>query len=580
MRTRNLNPVFLLFATPALFAQVDLRLQVSVPSPARVGTFLTLNASAIDEQLEGIPLWYRFRIRESTTAFRTVRDFGPSPSLYWAPVEHEGRYEIEVTARNMDTSETAVIIEPYIVTPAVASDPAVFATPHPLVFLYSAPACQPGASMRVRFWGTNDATAQFTPFKSCDGRTMNFYLAGLRAEDNYSARYQLAVGAKVETGPVASFRSGALPKHNFPRFQVTKGSPNANNGAVLLATSLGADITATDLEGNLIWFYPHELSYLTCPEAGGTFWGFLQSEGSPQEQVLRRIDLAGVPLAETNAARVSEQLLEQGFRGITGFHHEVLPLPDDRIAVLASVLHHDILSDMIVVLDRNLNVVWNWDALDHLDYESAKPLLGENCYTAGCPPQYSGQGEVVDWLHGNSVRMTPDGSLLYSARHLDTLFKIDYRAGLGSGDILWKLGKGGDFQLDNGKTTDWFSHQHDATMLDDNTLVLFDNGNTREADDPEAQSRGQVYWIDQAGRKAKLQLNANVGAYSLALGSARRLPNGNFHFNVGFLPPFNSYSVEIDTAGEIVYRLDSSAPQYRTFRMTNLYTPLLNGVNP
>src|SRR5262249_5782997 len=54
-----------------------------------------------------------------------------------------------------------------------------------------------------------------------------------------------------------------------------------------------------------------------------------------------------------------------------------------------------------------------------------------------------------DWLHDNSVDLTPDGNLLLSSRHRDWLIKIDYRNGEGSGKVIWRLGKDGDFRFDS-----------------------------------------------------------------------------------------------------------------------------------
>ena len=71
-----------------------------------------------------------------------------------------------------------------------------------------------------------------------------------------------------------------------------------------------------------------------------------------------------------------------GKRSITGFHHEARTLPDGNIAVLAAVEQIltdvqgpgpvDVLGDMIVVLDKNLNVVWTWDTFDYLDAPVAR----------------------------------------------------------------------------------------------------------------------------------------------------------------------------------------------------------------
>ena len=87
------------------------------------------------------------------------------------------------------------------------------------------------------------------------------------------------------------------------------------------------------------------------------------------------------------------------------------------------------------------------------------------------------------------------------------------------------------------------------------------------------QSRGQVFRLDEANRRAGLVLNANLGYYAFALGSAQRLDNGNHVFDVGFRTNATGITVEVNPKGEVVYALESSAPEYRTFRMRDMYTP-------
>jgi hypothetical protein len=76
-----------------------------------------------------------------------------------------------------------------------------------------------------------------------------------------------------------------------------------------------------------------------------------------------------------------------------------------------------------------------------------------------------------------------------------------------------------------------------------------------------------------------LVLNADLGTYSDALGSAQRLPNGNWHFDIGWTrfdptqPPNSSQSVEVDPSGNMVYQLRILTPMYRSHRMRDLYTP-------
>ena len=83
----------------------------------------------------------------------------------------------------------------------------------------------------------------------------------------------------------------------------------------------------------------------------------------------------------------------------------------------------------------------------------------------------------------------------------------------------------------------WFSHQHDAnyeTGAAHDRIVVFDNGNTRRAEDETAHSRGQVLRIDEQSRTVRLDLNADLGEFARALGSAQRLGDGNYHFNLGW----------------------------------------------
>jgi hypothetical protein len=126
----------------------------------------------------------------------------------------------------------------------------------------------------------------------------------------------------------------------------------------------------------------------------------------------------------------------------------------------------------------------------------------------------------------------------------------------------------------------WFSHQHDPNFEANNsTLLVYDDGNTRAATDPAAQSRGQVLEINDQGRTATLLLSADLGNYSIALGSAQHLADGNYHFDSGYIlqDPFGSgnsvaRSLEVTKAGAIVYGIEFGSIEYRSFRMQDLYT--------
>jgi hypothetical protein len=154
------------------------------------------------------------------------------------------------------------------------------------------------------------------------------------------------------------------------------------------------------------------------------------------------------------------------------------------------------------------------------------------------------------------------------------VIKIDYRNGAGDGHVVWRLGQDGDFTVNSVDLNPWFSHQHNAHYFDDHTLILFDNGNTRQASDPNAHSRGQVWTLDETTMTATPVLNADLGNYSSALGSAQRLSNGNYSFTSGFQGPApNNFaqSIEVLPDGTPSYVLEFASPEYRSFRMRTLY---------
>lgn len=547
----------------------------------RAGQAVRLDASLENTTQEAF--WYRFRVRgPGEGAWRMVRDYGPRKSFAWVPAGRSGAYEIEVSARGRETGRTAAVIHRQEVVAIAGPGPAASPTEHPLVFFYSAPPCPGGGRMQVAF-ATIDGIPTFTSSKQCDGVSeMNFYLAGLRAATPYAAKHMVWSNEGFAEGPLVFFETPPVDLQ-LVRNRVLRPAPASASGILVLGTLFQVP-TAIDLRGNLVWYYPFELQYLTRPAPGGHFLALLENhEADTSEQRFIKFDLAGNTVLETNAARVNEQLAEMGMNAITSFHHEARELPDGRFLLLAGterILKDvqgpgevDVIGDTIVVLDANLQVVWAWDAFDHLDV-SRLALADEKCVPGGggCPAFYlAAQGN--DWLHGNSLQLTPDGHILYSARHQDWLIKIEYANGAGSGKVLWRLGKDGDFQMESSDAWPWFSHQHDGQILAGGRVLVFDNSNARYEFDPAAQSRGQLIELDETKRTARLVLNVDLGAYAFALGSAQLLDNGNYHFNLGWTPGAASQALEYTRQGELVFQLETATQQYRSFRMADLYTP-------
>jgi hypothetical protein len=411
---------------------------------------------------------------------------------------------------------------------------------------------------------------------------MNFYLAGMRGNARYTVAHEIDSGTAIQRSKVFPLTTPPS-RTDLTQVSVVQSEPLPSSDGILLQSTLLVPPIATDLSGNLVWYYPNsDLTYITRVVSGGYFYGVLENNSQDQShQFLRKVDLTGLTVLQTNAARINEQLAALGKRSIGAFHHEARELPGGKILVLADVEQMltdvqgpgaiDVLGDMILILDANLQLVWAWDSFDHLD-TSRKATLSDQCSPGNCPPLFLAK-MANDWTHGNSVQLAPDGNLIYSSRSQDMVFKIDYSNGTGTGALIWRLGLGGDFQIQSTDPNPWFSHQHDPQILpDETTLALFDNGNLRNFMDPSQNSRGQVLVLDEAARTATLTLNYDVGQFSVALGAAQKLHDGDYFFNASYVTNGLTYSVEVAPDGKLVSSLNPAAPVYRSFRMPDLYT--------
>jgi len=173
--------------------------------------------------------------------------------------------------------------------------------------------------------------------------------------------------------------------------------------------------------------------------------------------------------------------------------------------------------------------VWVWDAFDHLDVNRH--------------PMY-----FPDWTHANALFFIPDdGSLLFSMRHQSWVLKIDFRTGIGSGDILWKLGYEGDFTLQNSSSpADWFFAEHDPNIASPNLtgkfqLAVWDNGNYRVLDDagdtcdpvggtPPCYSTAALFDVDETSMTASRHWSYQT-PFSYWGGSVQLLSNNNILFD-------------------------------------------------
>jgi arylsulfate sulfotransferase len=454
----------------------------------------------------------------------------------------------------------------------------VSATQHPLVASYSILVPAAGQA-RVEF-GTSASYRRATQTHAVPigGGTVIMLVAGMRAQTTYHmrARVDLSNGTTLLDSD-HTFTTGSLPNATFPTVKVTPAGALPTGAGVDMVSGSGTDVTAAvlDTDGSVIWYNYDP----TLPAS---------SSASPIRQLsngdylinysgdVREVDLAGDIVREVTLGQVDSELASAGYPfQIANIHHDVIRLDNGHWILLANEAKDfedlpgypgttTVVGDDLIDLDTNNQIVWVWRAFDHLDV-NRHPYL------------------FPDWTHSNAIVYTPDGNLLLSVRHQSWILKIDYANGAGGGDVLWRLGPGGDFTLSVSDPAQWFYNQHYPNLLQasgsSQQIAMFDNGDTRPGSTgqpctTDCYSRAVIMNIDELARTAQISWQYTPGWYSFWGGSIVSLPNGDVEFDSSTVNGGNSRVIEV-TPGpspQIVWQMDSSnAAFYRAYRIPSLY---------
>jgi arylsulfate sulfotransferase len=425
------------------------------------------------------------------------------------------------------------------------------------------------------------ATAATTGFVQ---QTASILVAGMKPSTTYHMRAHVNwYGGGVWVDQDQTFTTGALPASlKSPGITVTRPTRNLSPapGVELLSlieppqTNM-LQTVVTDLEGNVIWYYPPGGAVPIKPMQNGHF--ILNISAGLQE-----IDLAGNLIRNVTVEQVNQSLQMNDYPfSVIEFSHDVLVLDNGHWIGLASISKDftdlpgypgttSVIGDVLVDVDLNGNVVWAWSAFDHLDV---------NRHLQGLP----------DWTHSNAIVYTPDGNLLLSMRHQSWILKIDYANGAGAGDILWRLGEDGDFALLGGDPSEWFYGQHYPNLLgtdgSQSTLAVWDDGNLRlnsagvacgsTPSAPACYSRATIFQIDDSTRIASLVWDDLPGFYCFWGGSIGTLSNGNVEFDVTTTnggPASQIMEVTHTDNPQTVWQMNITGENaYRGYRIPSLY---------
>ncbi|HXX14993.1 MAG TPA: aryl-sulfate sulfotransferase [Candidatus Eremiobacteraceae bacterium] len=493
---------------------------------------------------------------------------------------------ILIGVRNQSAQSTVSIYDP--THPPAGS---VTTTQNPLVVSYTL-AIPASASAQVQF-GTDTSYGLFTSaVPSTTGGSITILVAGMRASTTYhmQAVTTLADGTQLKDAD-HTFSTGAIPASlpNITTELTGVGTPSP--GIELLSLTLNGPQTAltavaTDLAGNVIWYYDLPTGAYPFPiKLLPNGHMLLVTAGTLDD--IREIDLAGNIIHEVTLNTINQSLAQSLTWGIAELNHDMLMLPNGHLILLANVAQSvsnvpgvpagtEVTGNALIDWDLQLGqAVWTWSTFDHLALTHAP---------------YG----ISDWTHGNALAYSPDdGNLLFSMRNQNWVVKINYQDGEGDGSILWRFGPGGDFTLPNGQAPiEWNYGQHYVTIQSPNSsgifnLMLFNNGNNRLVDANNdvcgtpgfiaCYSSVPIFQLNEYNKTASVLWEDKLDpAYSVCCGDALVLPNGDVEFDVALdvNSPNLSYIEEVaqTEAPELIWRMNVQGQlSYRGFRIPSLY---------
>jgi arylsulfate sulfotransferase len=494
---------------------------------------------------------------------------------------------VQIGIKNQLASAAVTVFDPNHVSPGSVAE-----TQNPLVAAYSI-SVPFGASVCVQF-GTDTtyglSTSGVAP--PATGGTTTVLVAGMLASTTYHLRavISLPTGSQA-TDADQTFTTGAIPASALPSIttQLTGGSTPSAGVELLSLTSAASQLplcaVATDLAGNVIWYYPLDPGAYPFPIKLLPNGHMMIMTGGTDDDV-REVDLAGNIIQQITFDQINQSLAKIVPWGIAEFSHDFLVLPNAHIIILANLAEPvnnvpgvpegtEVTGNAIVDWDPRAGAVWTWSTFDHLDLTRAP---------------YG----ISDWTHGNALVYSPDdGNLLFSMRNQNWVIKIKYQDGAGDGSILWRFGPGGDFTLPNQEAPiEWNYGQHYPTIQSPNstgifTFMFFDNGNNRLMNSSNqvcgspgvvaCYSSVPIFQLNEYTMTANVMWESNLTpAYSVCCGDALILPNGNIEYDVAYNvnTPNLSYIEEVtqSLSPELVWRMNIEGQiAYRGMRIPSLY---------
>jgi len=351
------------------------------------------------------------------------------------------------------------------------------------------------------------------------------------------------------------FRS--VPSLEPPGVVVSHTSSASQPGYVFAAPYSGpgqAGPMIFDEAGNLVWFSPvgkeEAAANLQVQELGGkpvlTWWqGYIPPQGfGIGEEVIA--DSSYRTIGRVHAANGDKvdlhdfHLTPEGTAVFTAFQ----PLRCD-LSSLGGPQGGAVTDSLFQEVDLHTGLVRReWHAIDHV------PL--SDSYSSAVTTSLK---TPFDYFHLNSIDQLPGGGTLISARNTWGIYELNSE----TGQVLVRIGgKRSQVKLAGGAHT---AYQHDATVLPDGDISIFDNGGVPMV---HPQSRGLIVSVDGGAASLVSSYERPEALKAGSQGNMQLLANGDYFLGWGAEPYFSEFS----SSGQLLYdaHFHGSYESYRGYR--------------
>lgn len=300
---------------------------------------------------------------------------------------------------------------------------------------------------------------------------------------------------------------------------LTHSDARAFDGYTIFSSVRGHHATVLDMQGRVVhqWVHEEGIQHLKWLDNGNLLIQTLPPKDADGLQ-----DIGGSAGAMIELDPSGNTVWEH--RDVTQ-HHDYVRLPNGHTVYLAwekipvSVSrqirgghYHEedpdaMWGDVVVEIDRSGETVKRWRSWEHLDFN----------LDVICPLE-----SHKEWTHANSLEVLDNGDWLISFRLTSTIVIVDAETGA----IKWRWGPDNVHpEHDKKFGPPDLSHQHNAQMLDNGNILVFDNGCHRKR----GPTWSRIVEIDPNTYEFKWMFAGKtiLEFYSFMVSGVQRLPNGN-----------------------------------------------------